>query len=243
MPLGIGTDMVFEEVKNILSAQTGFTKNKVFKLDKESAQNAKQAENIIAEFKRFPGSILIGTEMALFYLKEKIPLSIIASFDSLWSIPNFKMSEKIIQLLISIIGKTEKELIIETKNEDDPAILAIVNENLLSFFRGELEDRKNLGYPPFKRFIKITYLGNKEDTINAKKMLSEFLKDYHPEIFSGFVAKFKNKYVTNVLIKMDPKKWSLSELSVNSSIDENLLEKLLSLPPTFSISVDPEDLL
>lgn len=237
MPLGIGTDTVFEEIKN------KFPKIKIFKLDRESVKTNKEAEKIIKEFEKNSGSILVGTEMAFFYLKEKVDLSIIASFDSLWSIPNYKMSEKIIQLLLSIISKTEKKIIIQTKNKNDPALLAVKSENLLSFVREELEDRKKLNYPPYKRFIKITYLGDKEGSIETKKALREVFKEYVPEIFSGFIAKNKNQYVTNALIKMDPKKWSLPELSHNSSIDQNLFNLLSSLPFSYEVSVDPEDLL
>ena len=237
MPLGIGVDTVHEEIEKL------FPKVKIFKLDKENAKGVSDAEKIIQEFQKNPGSILIGTEMALFYLQEKVVLSVIASFDSLWSIPNFKMGEKIIQIILSIIGHTSEKIIIQTKNENDSSLKAITMGNLLSFIREELEDRKKLGYPPYKRFIKITYWGNKEQTIKAKKILAEIFKEYHPEIFSGFIERLKNKYVTNVLIKIDPKKWSLPEISANSSIDENLLAKLFSLPPAFEIFVDPEDLL
>jgi primosomal protein N' (replication factor Y) len=235
--LGIGTDTVQEEVKKL------FPKNKIFRLDKESAKTALGAKKIIKEFEENPGSILIGTEMAFFYLKNKVPLSIIASFDSLWSIPNFKMSERIIQIVLSIIDKTTDKIIIQTKNENDEAVLAIKSANLLPFVRGELEDRKKLNYPPFKRFIKITHLGDKEQTIKAKKVLEEIFNGYSPEVFSGFVARLKDKYTTNALIKIDPKKWSLPELSIGSSIDEILLTKLLTLAPSFEIFVDPEDLL
>jgi primosomal protein N' len=153
------------------------------------------------------------------------------------------MSEKIIQLLLSTISKTEEKIIIQTKNKNDPALLAVKSENLLSFVREELEDRKNLSYPPYKRFIKITYLGDKEGSIEAKKALREVFKEYNPEIFSGFIAKNKNQYVTNALLKLDPQKWSLPELSHNSSIDQNLFNLLSSLPPSYEVSVDPEDLL
>lgn len=237
MPLGIGTDTVFEE------AQKLFPETKIFKLDKESAKTTKGAIKIIKEFEENPGSILVGTEMALLYIKEPVTLSVIASFDSLWSVPSFKMNEKIIQLIFSIISKTKDKLIIQTKNKQDPAIHAVETENILSFVREELEDRKNLGYPPFKRFIKITHMGNKEDSIHTKKALEEVFKDYDPEIFSGFVSKIKDKYVTNMLIKIDTKKWSLPELSTNSKIDEKLLEKLLLLPREFSVNIDPENIL
>ncbi|MFZ3011810.1 MAG: hypothetical protein WA060_02335 [Minisyncoccia bacterium] len=237
IPLGIGVDTVYEEVKRL------FPHEKIFKLDKESAKTAKGAEKIIKEFEESSSAVLVGTEMAFSYLKEKIPVSIVASFDSLWSIPNFKMSEKIIQILFSIINNTKKKVIIQTKNPNDRTLTAIKSGNLLSFAREELEDRKNLGYPPYKRFIKITHLGDKDQTIKARRLLEETFKEYSPEIFSGFIAKMQGKYMTNALIKIDPKKWSLPEISTNSSIDENLLTKLYSLQPTFEVFVDPEDLL
>lgn len=237
IPLGIGTDTVYEELKKILP------KIKIFKLDKESTKTAKEAEKIIKEFEKEKSAILIGTEMAFYYLKEKIDLSIIASFDSLWSIPNYKMGEKIIQLLLSILSKTERKLIIQTKNKNDSALLAVKGENLLPYVREELEDRRNLNYPPYKRFIKITFMGDKEDSIKAKNLISLLFKEYAPDIFSGFIAKNKNLFITNALIKLEPLKWSLPELSHNSSIDMHLYNLLSSLPPSYKISVDPEDLL
>ncbi len=240
VPLGVGTDLVYEYFKENLPS-TG--KTKIFKLDKDSVKTATQAKNIIKDFEENPGSILVGTEMVFFYLKNKVPLSIIVSFDSLWSIPNYRMSERIIHIILSLIERTKEKLIIQTKNHEDAAIRAINSENLLSFVREELKDREKLNYPPFRRFIKITYIGNREDTLNVKRALAEVFKDYEPEIFSGFVARQKGKYVTNALIRIEPKKWSLPEISLNGTVDENLLNKLTTLPPDFQIFVDPEDLL
>lgn len=251
MPLGIGTDTAYEELKKI------FPKIKILKLDKESAKTASSAKKIAEEFAALSeeGKILIGTEMALFYLKEKAALSVIASFDSLWRIPDFKMGEKIIQIALSIINNTQEKLIIQTKNENDPAILAIKRENLFPFAQEELEDRRKLSYPPYKRFIKITHLGDKEETLKARKILMEIFKEYAPEIFSGFVTRLKparlhdnsraggEKYITKALIKIDLKKWSLPEISAGSSIDQNLFGLLASLPETYEVSVDPENLL
>ena len=239
--LGIGTDTVYEEIEKIFSS--GTEKVKILKLDKESAKTNKGAEKIMAEFEDGSPSVLIGTEMVFFYFKKKVPFSIIASFDSLWSIPSFKMGEKIIQLVLSVIENTKEKIIIQTKNEKDASIAAIKYANLLSFIREELEDRKKLNYPPFKRFIKITFQGDKTETSKVRKVLAEIFKDYNPEIFSAFIAKQKEKYVTNALIKISPQKWSVPQISAGSFIDDNLFEKLSSLPPSFQILVDPEDLL
>ncbi len=237
IPLGIGTDSVQEEIKKL------FPKNNIFKLDKESAKSTSGAKKIISEFEKAKGAILVGTEMTFFYLKEKVSLSVIASFDSLWSIPNFKMGEKIVRILFSVIENTKEKIIIQTKNKEDSAILAIKSGNLLSFVREELDNRRELNYPPFRRFIKITHLGTKDQTIKAREELKEIFQEYSPEIYSGFITKLKNKYVTNALIKIDTRKWSLPELKEDASIDENLLKKLTALPTSFDVLIDPEDLL
>ncbi|MBI2630843.1 hypothetical protein HYW73_01325, partial [Candidatus Nomurabacteria bacterium] len=253
VPLGVGTDTVYEETRKL------FQKTKIYKLDKESVKTAAKAKAIVKEFSAKgaapagfggqgfasggEGKILIGTEMTFFYLKNSVPISVIASFDSLWNIPSFKMSEKIIQIILSAISITEDKLIIQTKNDGDEIIKSIKSGNLLSFVREELEDRKKLDYPPYKRFIKITHTGNKEETRVARKVIEEMLEGYSPEIFSGFIARLKGKYVTNALIKLDLKKWSLPEISSGGSLDKNLLEKLSFLPFSFNVQVDPEDLL
>ncbi len=236
-PLGIGTDTVYEFLKEI------FPENKIFKLDKEVAKNANDAKKIIEEFEQSTGAILVGTEMATMYMKNKVALSVISSFDSLWGIPNFKMGEKILRIMLSIIDKTTDKFIIQAKNTKDGAIAAIEQENVLSFVREELRDRKNLEYPPFKRFIKISYMGDKEETQRIRKILSEVFAPYNPDIFSGFISKVKNKYMTNMLIKMAPEHWSLSSISLRGKIDEKLYQKISSLPPNFQVFVDPEDLL
>ncbi|HEV7702548.1 MAG TPA: hypothetical protein VGO63_03865 [Candidatus Paceibacterota bacterium] len=232
VPLGIGTDTVVEEISMFLPEA------KIFKLDKESVKSKKEAEKIAKEWEETKGAILVGTEMALHYMKNKVALSIIASFDSFWSIPNFKMSEKIIQLAVSILSKTKDKFIIQTKNAKDSVVLAVQSKNLLPFVRSELEDRRNLSYPPFMRFIKIKHAGNKAETLKAAKIISETLEGYKPLIFSGFSAQVKTKYITNALIKIKTTEWSYL-----SKIDKNLLAKLQALPPSFEIFVDPEDLL
>lgn len=242
MPLGIGTDTVQENLKELIKSED-IPKVKIFKLDKETAKTREGALKIIKEFEAEKGAILVGTEMAMFYIENNVSLSVIASFESLWGIPNFKMSEKILQLIISASAKTDRNLIIQTKNTDDPALRAIESGNLVSFIREELKDREMFNYPPYNKFIKITHLGDKESSIKARDDIKRLFEEYNPEVFGGFVAKSKNKYITNALIKLEPRKWGLPDLLIQSRIDEHLLSKLLSLPMDFEVSVDPEDLL
>lgn len=236
-PLGIGTDTVVEELKSI------FPESKILKLDKENAKTNAGADKIAKEFENHKGAILVGTEMALFYFKEKVDLSLIASFDGLWTIPHFKINEKILQIITSMLQVTDNKFIIETKNPKETLLQSVSNTNLLSYIREELTDRKILEYPPYKRFIKISYTGDKEETIKVKNFLGEYFQKYNPSIFGGFVSQSKNKYITNTLIKVDKKDWSLPSLLVGGQIDEVLYEKISELPNSFNIQIDPEDLL
>jgi primosomal protein N' (replication factor Y) len=237
LPLGIGTDTVYEELK------ANFPDTKIWRLDKSVVSSTKEAIKVVEEFEAHKGGILLGTQLALFYLKNKVAYSVIASFDTLWSIPNFLMGEKIIELFFTFMEKTKKKILIISKNINDPALLAIKNENLLSFVRNEINDRKTLGYPPYKRFIKITHTGTKEEALEVKKFYQNLFEEYEIDIFGNISGTHKVEYNTNVLIKLDRKNWSLPTLSLGGRLDQNLLNKINTLPKIFKICIDPENLL
>ncbi|MEZ4103383.1 MAG: hypothetical protein R3B55_02415 [Candidatus Paceibacterota bacterium] len=78
-------------------------------MDKNEAKNEKTAKKIIANFENTPGSILVGTEMALFYLTKEIESVAVVSFDSLFNIPHYNVYEKIIDLIV-ILNSFTKEV-------------------------------------------------------------------------------------------------------------------------------------
>lgn len=237
VPLGIGIDKIKEELeKNIPNV-------KIFQIDKTNIKTNKEALKTVNEFYNTENSILLGTEMAFFYLKEKVDLSLIASFDSLFTIPNFKINEKVLNILLNTIKITKDQLIIETKNTNNEAINSIKNKNTASYIREELKDREILKYPPYVRFIKLTYSGDNEENLKVKKFIEENFEEYEPIIFKSFNSEIKNKSNINVLIKLNKENWSFKELILNGKIDEKLYNKLYPLRDYFNIQIDPEDLL
>lgn len=237
VPLGIGIDKIKEEL------QKHFKGIKIYQFDKNNIKNKKEIKEVLKNFENTENSILLGTEMSFFYLKEKVDLSLIASFDSLFTIPNFKINEKILNILLRTINITKEKLIIETKNPENEVLVALKNKNLANYIREELEDRKVLKYPPFERFIKITYLGNNEENLKIKKFIEENFHEYNPIIFKSNHAINQNKYNINILIKLNPKNWAINDLLSNANIDENLYNKLSELQEKMQIQIDPEDLL
>lgn len=235
-PLGIGTDKVYEEIKNL------YPKVKVIQIDKEVTPTTKEARDAIKEFNKNPGSILIGTEMAFSYLRDEVYCSAVISLDGLFSIPNFNITQKILHIMEKLHSITLKKIIIQTRIPENKILQYILSGNVLPLCREDLAERKDFGYPPFKRLIKITFEGTASETEKARSFIEKILGNYEPQIFSAFVTKIKGQYITNTVIKIDPRIWPLPTDEKLIS-DPNLVRNLSQLPPSFSINVDPEDLL
>ncbi len=235
-PIGIGTDRVYDEVRK------SFPKAKIIQIDKETTNTEKEAREAIIEFYKNPGSILIGTEMVFSYINKEITHSAIISLDGLLSIPSFNITQKILHTIEKLHSITKRNLLIQTRNTDNKILEHILSGNVLPLYREDLNERKQFGYPPFKRLIKISFTGGASDTEKARNFIDKYLGGYDPQIFSAFVGKAKGQYTTNTVIKIEPNLWPIP-LSDKKVISEHLSENLHRLPPPFSINVDPEDLL
>ena len=194
------------------------------------------------ELYKNPGSILIGTEMVFSYINTEVTHSAIISLDGLLSIPSFNITQKILHIIEKLHETTKKNLVIQTRNPDNIILEHILRGNVLPLYREDLKERKQYGYPPFKRLIKITFTGTTIETEKARSFIDHYLGGYEPQIFSAFIGKIKGQYVTNTVLKIDPTLWPIP-VDDKRIVNTHLSENLYRLPPSFSINVDPEDLL
>lgn len=137
-------------------------------------------------------------------------------------------------------------MIIQTRVPENLILQHILSGNVLPIYREDLRERETFGYPPYKKLIKITFAGNARDSEKARAYLEEVFTEYDPQIFSAFVGRVKGEYVTNTVLKIDPKIWPFPpKLNTFKDMKESvdLSDKLSSLSPAFSINIDPEDLL
>jgi len=226
VPLGIGIQLAEQEIKKI------FPNIKLFRLDSDEAPTYKKALSKMESFQTAPGSVLLGTEMALSYLEKEIENIAILSIDSLFMLPDFRIQEQIFNLLLRLSSKATKNFIIQTRNYDEKIFKYISEGNLMDFYRYEIKNRQKLGYPPFKKFIKITREGVKETVIQDMKKLSVILAEYEVFTFPAFIHTIKNKYRMHMLIKLN-----------TTILETKLLEILKTIPPIYIVQVDPESLL
>ena len=225
--LGIGIDRVVEELMEL------FPDQKIFKLDADSASTHKKALDIAQKFYAAPGSILVGTEMALLYLDERIENSAVVSMDTFFSIPDFRINEKILNILLKIRTMSAKNVIIQTRDIERTLFDYAVKGNLADFYKEELALRKALNYPPNSTLIKITLNGDKRTVTEAMEKLHVDLDPYELDVFPAFIPLSKGKFSMHALLRLPAGEW----------VDQRLLAKLQSLSPAFIVNVDPESLL
>ncbi|MES2436801.1 MAG: primosomal protein N' [Patescibacteria group bacterium] len=225
--LGIGIELIENTIQNM------FPDMKIFRMDKDSITTHKQALAVVNEFYNSPGSILIGTEMALTYLEKPVENSGVAAIDSLFSIPDFRINEKIMNILLKIRSITQKIYVVQTRSRNQRIFDYATKGNLMDFYREEIEERKKLSYPPFSNLIKITIKGTREQVTSDMDFVEKLLEDYNPLVFPAFIETVNKKTVMHALLKLDQGTW----------VNKDLLERLLSLPPHISVNVDPESLL
>jgi len=225
--LGIGTERIAEDI------QAAIPDSNVIVLDKMSAPTHKKAVEIAERFYDSPGSILVGTELALLYLDKDIDTTAIASLDALFSIPDFRINEKIFSIILKMRSLARKHFLLQTRRPEEPVIALGAKGNIIDFYREEIEARKSVAFPPFSNFIKISYAGRKEDVLAAMDDLKVTCAGWVIDVFPAFIATIKGEYVMHALIKLPRGEWP----------NEELLGRLRSLPPSYAVNVDPESIL
>jgi primosomal protein N' len=225
--LGIGLELVESEIKK------KFPKSAIFSIDKSKTTTAKKASDVVSGFRDSPGSILLGTEMALPYLGEELYACAVASIDSLLSVPDFRINERVLYILLKLRMLSQKKFMIQTRNAEAKIFEYVLKGNLIDFYREEIEDRRKFFYPPFSVFIKATLEGKRTPVEKEMAEAEEMFAEWEPNLFESLLPSPKGNFVKNMLIRFNPKKWP----------DEKLSSRLKTLPPYWSVKVDPESLL
>lgn len=224
VPLGIGIDRIAEEVARL------YPHTPLFVLDKEHAPDRRKAIEIAKAYAGIKGGILIGSELAFLYL-DKLAYSAVISLDSLFSIPDFSINERIYYYLDHMHAMTETEMLVQTRNPNEPTFEFARDGDTLGFFRKEIAERKELFYPPFALFIKVSYSGTMEHVRVKAVELQHLFKEWSPT----FMEKRQGDGLR--MLSM------ILRLSRDSWPEKALVEKLALLNPDITVKVDPESIL
>jgi primosomal protein N' (replication factor Y) len=204
----LGTEQLEEEVRKI------FPTSNVVRMDGDTTRGRKAYERIIHAFQDRKIDILVGTQMLSKGLDfDHVRVVGIISADALINHPDFRSHERGFQLMTQAAGRSGRKnergiVIIQTADPMQSIYRHVIDNDYAGFFSDELAERKQFGYPPFTRLIRITLRHRQEHlTEEAATHLVELLREKLKERVLGPsrppVARVKMQYLQEILLKLE----------------------------------------
>jgi primosomal protein N' (replication factor Y) len=141
-------------------------------------RSQKDFETLLARFARKEIQVLLGTQMIAKGLDyPNVTLVGVISGDTALALPDFRAAERTFQLITQVAGRAGRgdlpgRVVVQTYLPDDPAIQLAIKQDYEGFAKQELPTRKELGFPPFGRMVRIIL---RDEDANAVQELSEEL--------------------------------------------------------------------
>ena len=205
--LGIGTEKIEEELTNI------FPNSKILRMDYDTTSKKGMHEKMIEKFKNHEYDILLGTQMVSKGLDFKdVTLVGVINADTSLNIPDFRSSENTFSLLSQVAGRSGRseksgDVVIQTYNPDHYAISLTKNHDYNSFYKQEMNIRRELKYPPYYYICNIRISGKDKDYIlnEALKIKKSLERNLTSTIILGpsssSLFKLNNIYRYNIILK------------------------------------------
>ncbi len=205
-----------------------FPKVPLFVMDHLTAGTHQKAKKIATEFYDTKRSILIGTSLALPYLKKAIDCVGVVSYEAMRSVPTWQADETVFQTLLTLRELTNKELIVQTRSEPDELLQLATRGLIDQFYDEEIAVRQSLGYPPFSTFILLTFTGTRAQAEQTESLASKALTGYEISFYNGPLSN-EQKTIRFGLIRIPSAKYP----------DPKLIAALRGLPPYIKVELNP----
>ncbi len=207
-PLGIGTERIEEEVKQLFPEAT------VARVDTDTTRGKGELERVINRFRENEIQILVGTRILSKELDFKnVRVIGIVAADSLLNYPDFRSHERGFQLMAQAVGKMARkhgktQVIIQSNDPGQPIYSLIREGDIEGFYHLQLNERKLFNYPPFVRLTRVV-LKHKSEAI-AEAAASRFTQrvkgTLHERVMgpnTPVVNHVQQHHIREVLLKLE----------------------------------------
>lgn len=159
---GVGTEQIQRSLHAI------FPGIRTIRMDADTTKHKGSHEKLLSDFRKQKADLLIGTQMIAKGLHfPQVTLVGILNGDASLNIPDFRASERAFQLITQVAGRAgrgaiEGQVIIQSRMPENPVIQLASKNAFDEFFKGEIDCRQILNFPPFCRMIKFTFSATDE---------------------------------------------------------------------------------
>jgi primosomal protein N' (replication factor Y) len=174
--LGTGTEKVLEE------AEQQYGSSNIARVDSDSMRGPKSYRKVFTAFMEGELDMLVGTQVIAKGLDiPDVTLVGVVSGDTCLHLRDFRSAERTLQLIMQVAGRSGRgpkggQVVVQTYNPSHYAIQAAVKHDYESFAKKELELRKELGYPPFGRLVRVVVEGKNAAAVRerARELATKF---------------------------------------------------------------------
>ena len=225
---GAGTEKWVDELKTL------FPEARIARFDQQSIRKRSDFQRIINEFHKGDIDILVGTQLLAKGIDfEDVVHIAVPEGDMPLNNPDFRSNERSFQQYHQLSGRAGRgkepgQIWIQTYRKDHAVFRALETGDYEALAADELESRKAFGYPPYGRLIEVRLRHKDEpNVIQAAVMFNNMLRPHFADRLLGpitpSIARVKNQYLQQFLIKFDAQQHSAAK------IKEYLLHQRLRL--------------
>lgn len=154
---GTGTEKVEAEVQRV------FPQARTLRWDYETTRKKGAHDLILEHFIAHRADVLIGTQMLAKGLDlPLVTLVGVVLADVGLNLPDYRAAERTFQILTQVSGRAGRSplggrVVLQTFEPDHYVIQSAAMHDYAAFYQKELEYRRQLGYPPFGRLVRLVY--------------------------------------------------------------------------------------
>lgn len=180
---GFGTEMIEEEV------QRTFPDLRIRRADADSTAKKGSLRETLDVFRAGGIDILLGTQMVAKGLNfPGVRLVGVVLADTALHLPDFRAAERTFALIVQVAGRAGRyfpdgTVLVQTFRPQDPAISYACRADIEGFYNYELSQRRDLGFPPYTRLIRITARSKQSEL--AERAIQGFARLLRERLPSG----------------------------------------------------------
>ncbi len=242
---GIGTQRVEEELHK------KFPSARILRMDLDTTAQKQSHERMLQDFANHKYDILLGTQMVAKGLDfERVTLVGVVSADTAMFLPDFRASERTFQLLTQVAGRAGRknnqgQVIIQTHTPENWGLICARTHDFLKFYAAEIQNRRELDYPPFSRLIQILIKGTEEqDVIQSSQAIQHHLasEEYPWQLLGPVpapIARVQQYHRWHLILKVDKKRDPAGKMT--SRVLAEMIDKVPARKNStrVTINVDP----
>jgi primosomal protein N' (replication factor Y) len=154
---GTGTEKVEAEVHEM------FPQARTLRWEYETTRKKGAHDLILEHFVAHRADVLVGTQMLAKGLDlPLVTLVGVVLADVGLNLPDYRAAERTFQVLTQVSGRAGRsplggKVVLQTFEPDHYVIQSAARHDYAAFYRQELEYRRQLGYPPFAKLVRLEY--------------------------------------------------------------------------------------